>query len=173
MRSGLEQSLSNRLGGRWLTREISILEEVRIRGVVQGVVDGTRSRRRRRRSNGPQITQAAEHKRVIRVSDTITVSTLAHEMGVKSSEIIKFLMGMGMMMTVNQPLDVETAELVAQEFGFSIQDVSFKEEEFLVSDEDSPEDLELRPPCVTGHGSRRSWKDFFVGCDSRHAYHGV
>jgi translation initiation factor IF-2 len=99
-----------------------------------------------------QITQAAEHKRVLRIADSITVADLAHEMGVKGNEIIKVLMGMGMMMTVNQPIDVETAEIVAQEFGFTVQDVSFKEESFLDGVADTTEQLELRAPVVTVMG---------------------
>lgn len=96
--------------------------------------------------------QAAEHKRVLRIADSITVGSLAHDMGVKSSEIIKMLMGMGMMMTVNQPVDVETSELIASEFGYTVQDVSFKEESFIEGVEDTVEELKLRAPVVTVMG---------------------
>ncbi len=97
--------------------------------------------------------QASEHKRIIKVSENIAISVLANDMGVKAAEIIRFLMKeLGMMVTVNQTIDVETAELVATEYGFTIQDVSFKEEEFTSSTSDKPEDLELRAPIVTVMG---------------------
>jgi len=99
-----------------------------------------------------QAPQAAEHKRVIRIADSITVGSLAHDMGVKSSEIIKMLMGMGMMMTVNQPVDIETSELIATEFGYTVQDVSFKEESYIEGSEDTVEELKLRAPVVTVMG---------------------
>ena len=97
--------------------------------------------------------QASEHKRVVKVSENIAVGTLANDLGVKSSEVIRFLMKeLGMMCTVNQTVDVETAELVAAEYGFTVQDVSFKEEAFTTSEEDKPEELELRAPIVTVMG---------------------
>ena len=97
--------------------------------------------------------QASEHKRVIKVSENIAVGTLANDLGVKASEVIRFLMKeLGMMVTVNQTVDVETAELVAAEYGFTIQDVSFNEEAFTTSENDKPEDLELRAPIVTVMG---------------------
>ena len=100
-----------------------------------------------------QHPQASEHKRIIKVSENIAISVLANDMGVKAAEIIRFLMKeLGMMVTVNQTIDVETAELVATEYGFTIQDVSFKEEEFTSSTSDKPEDLELRAPIVTVMG---------------------
>ena len=97
--------------------------------------------------------QASEHKRVVKVADNIAVGVLANDLGVKASEVIKFLMKeLGMMVTVNQTIDVETAELVATEYGFTVQDVSFKEEAFTESENDKPEDLELRAPIVTVMG---------------------
>ena len=97
--------------------------------------------------------QASEHKRVVKVSENISVGALANDLGVKAGEVIKFLMKeLGMMVTVNQTVDVETAELVAAEYGFTVQDVSFKEEAFTESENDKPEDLELRAPIVTVMG---------------------
>jgi translation initiation factor IF-2 len=99
-----------------------------------------------------QITQTAEHKRVLRIDGTVSVSELAHEMGVKSSEVIKILMGMGMMVTINQPVDAETAAIVAQEFGFTVEDIGFKTATYLTRSEDRPEDLITRAPVVTVMG---------------------
>ena len=74
-----------------------------------------------------EITQAAAHKRVIEITDTITVSDLAHRMAVKSSQVIGSLMGMGMMVTVNQGIDYETAAIVAEEFEFEVKNVAVEE----------------------------------------------
>jgi len=87
------------------------------------------------------------------MSGNITVGDIAKQMGVKAAEVMKYLMKeLGMMLTVNQTIDLETAELVAAEHSFTVQDTSFKEEEFTESKEDRPEDLELRPPIVTVMG---------------------
>ncbi len=124
-----------------------------------GVVAQTRRKtgrglplKRKGEPDRPQITQAAEHKRVLRVDSALTVAELAHELGVKAAEIIKLLMNSGMMMTVTQTIDFATTELIAQEFGFTVQDLSFKEESFLDSENDAPEDLLLRAPVVTVMG---------------------
>ena len=97
--------------------------------------------------------QASEHKRVIKIAENITVGALANAMGVKSNEVIRYLMKeLGMMCTVNQSVDVATAELVAAEYNFTVQDMSFNEEAFMSSTVDSPETLELRAPIVTVMG---------------------
>ena len=85
----------------------------------------------------------------------ITVSDLANEMGLKGGLVIKTLIGMGQMVTLNQMLDIETAQIIAEEFEYEVLDVSFDEEEILQQseDKDSAEDLETRAPVVTimGH----------------------
>ncbi|WP_298068039.1 translation initiation factor IF-2 [uncultured Mailhella sp.] len=94
-------------------------------------------------------------KRRIRMEESIRVSELAHQMGVKASEIIKVLFGLGVMATINNALDIDTATLVASEFGYEVEKVGFSEEEYLtsVSTPDAPEMLKPRPPVVTimGH----------------------
>ena len=105
-----------------------------------------------RQSTVTQPLKAA--KRKIRVDEFIRVSDLAHQMGLKATEIIKVLFGLGVMVTINQTLDVDTATLVAAEFDYEVEKVGFSEENFLEEqDGDSPESLKLRPPVVTimGH----------------------
>ena len=102
-----------------------------------------------------EITKAAAHKRVIKVHGGITVSDLANEMGLKGGLVIKTLIGMGQMVTLNQMLDIETAQIIAEEFEYEVLDVSFDEEEILQQSEekDSADDMETRAPVVTimGH----------------------
>ncbi|HEX3697422.1 MAG TPA: translation initiation factor IF-2 [Polyangia bacterium] len=103
-----------------------------------------------------QITTPAEHKRVVRMADTIAVSDLAQKMGIKGKEVIKKLWALGMMgVNINQDIDLDTATLIATEFGYQIESTAFNEEEVLTETEvaDNPEDLVPRAPVVTimGH----------------------
>jgi translation initiation factor IF-2 len=101
-----------------------------------------------------QITTPAEHKRVIRMGETIGVSDLAQKMGVKGNEIIKKLWALGMMgVNINQSVDQDTATLIANEFGYQIESTAFNEEEVISEGQtDSPEDLLPRAPVVTVMG---------------------
>jgi len=106
-----------------------------------------------------EITVSKAIKRKIRISDSITVGELAKRMGVKANDLIRELMGMGHMVTINHPLDFETAEILASEFNYEVENVGFDEEAILQVEEtgekieDKPEDLQERPPVVTimGH----------------------
>ncbi|MDR3074264.1 MAG: translation initiation factor IF-2 [Deltaproteobacteria bacterium] len=118
---------------------------------------GKGKKRGKGRDAGRQLTvtqpiKAA--KRKIRVDEFIRVSDLAHQMGLKVTEIIKVLFNLGVMATINQTLDVDTATLVASEFEYEVEKVGFSEEVFLEEQAaDSPESLKPRPPVVTimGH----------------------
>lgn len=93
-------------------------------------------------------------KRKIRVDEAIVVADMAHQMGLKSSEIIKVLFNLGVMATINKALDIDTATLVAAEFGYEVEKTGFSESDYLLPTEpDKPEDLKPRPPVVTimGH----------------------
>ena len=100
-----------------------------------------------------EITIPAQHKRVIRMQDTIAIGEVARQMGVKSSEVLKVLWGMGMTrVNINQVVDQDTASLLAAEFSYEIEDVAFKEEAVIIAEEDRPEDMQPRPPVVTVMG---------------------
>ncbi len=93
-------------------------------------------------------------KRVVEVPETITVGDLAREMAVKAGEVIKALMNMGTMVTINQPLDQETAILVVEEMGHEAKVAEDKDiEQELVAEEEVAEGDEVtRPPVVTVMG---------------------
>jgi translation initiation factor IF-2 len=101
-----------------------------------------------------QITTAKAIKRRVKVDETIVLSELAKRMGIKANEMIAKLMGMGVMATVNQTIDYDTAALVAGEFNYEVEKASFEEENILKKTEaDDPAKLMTRPPVVTimGH----------------------
>ncbi|PPD51764.1 MAG: translation initiation factor IF-2 [Methylotenera sp.] len=87
------------------------------------------------------------------VPETITVAELAHKMAVKSAEVIKTLMGMGMMVTINQVLDQETAIIVVEEMGHKASAAAPNDPETFIEETEHAEAiLESRPPVVTVMG---------------------
>ncbi|MEJ2199705.1 MAG: translation initiation factor IF-2 [Desulfuromonadaceae bacterium] len=78
-----------------------------------------------------EVTVSKAIKRIIRISDVITVGELAKRMGVKANDLIKELMRQGSMVTINHPLDYETAALLATEFNYEVENVAFDEETVL------------------------------------------
>jgi len=99
-----------------------------------------------------QITKAAAHKRVVEMGETITVQDLANQMKARAGDLIKKLMGMGQVASMNQRIDMDTATLLANEFEYEIKDISFKEDAIIDAREDSAEELVERPPVVTVMG---------------------
>ena len=103
-----------------------------------------------------EITVPKASKRVVRMAEVVTVGDMARSMGVKAGEVIKKLMGLGMMATINQVLDYDTATLVGNEFDYQVENVAFDVETALQDQHevvDPAEALETRPPVVTimGH----------------------
>ncbi len=96
-----------------------------------------------------------EDEKLLQVTEFISVSDLATLMNVSVSEVISACMSMGSMVSINQRLDAELIEVVADEFGYEVKfiDVTEDSETEEVEEEDDPADLELRPPIVTimGH----------------------
>ena len=84
--------------------------------------------------------------------ETISVSDLARKMNLKASEIIGKLMSMGMMVTITQSIDSDTATLLASEYGCEVHLVSLYDETVIASDEDKEDSMLPRPPIVTVMG---------------------
>lgn len=115
------------------------------------------SRKKKRREREAEEERLEElkslDKNIIRVNEFIAVSELANLMGVPVGDVISKCIGLGLMVSINQRLDVENITLVADEFGF---DVEFQKEytsEILEDTEDDDDELQPRPPVVTimGH----------------------
>ncbi len=145
---------------KFLKKKISF----RRKAVIEGedlYAQGYRSRKQRKLVKGKkvasgqktQITVAKAIKRRIKIDEAIVLADLAKRMGIKSNEIIKSMMAMGSMATVNQTIDFDTATLIAAEFNYEVERASFEEETLLKQETDDPAKLVPRPPVVTimGH----------------------
>lgn len=93
----------------------------------------------------------AESK-VLKITEFVTANELASMMDVSVTQVIATCMSIGMMVSINQRLDAETINLVAEEFGFKTEYVSAEVAQAIVEEEDDEEDLELRAPIVTVMG---------------------
>jgi translation initiation factor IF-2 len=98
----------------------------------------------------PQKEQVPVVIKQITLEGPLTVQEFAHLLNKKAAEVIKKLMLMGSLVTINQELDVDTLVLLGSEFGTSVELKVTKEEMFFADEkEDKPEDLQERPPMVT------------------------
>lgn len=104
-------------------------------------------------SRKTEITIPKAIKRIIKISESITVGELAKRMSAKANDLIRSLMRMGLMATINHPLDFETACILATDFGYEVENVALDVDEMLEAIPDNPDDLIKRPPVVTimGH----------------------
>jgi translation initiation factor IF-2 len=100
-----------------------------------------------------EITTPKASKRVVRIAEGVNVAELARQMGAKAGELIRKLMDLGVMSTLNQVLDVDTATLVASEFGYSVENVGFDVESAIEEGEEVVAgEMVTRPPVVTVMG---------------------
>ncbi|ASB89571.1 translation initiation factor IF-2 [Bacillus sonorensis] len=120
--------------------------------------NNNKKNKRNKHHQAPQEKQSKPKKELpekIEFTNSMTVGALAEELGKEPSEIIKKLMLLGIMATINQDLDKDTVELIASEYGVEVEEVIVHEEtEFEKYEEpDQEEALEIRPPVVTimGH----------------------
>lgn len=113
-----------------------------------------RKQERTRQKAMGQSVRAEKQVREVRLPETIVVQELANRMAERAADVVKTLMKMGMMVTANQPIDADTAELVIEEFGHKVLRVSDSDvEQVIDSVDDRDEDMQSRPPIITimGH----------------------
>ncbi len=117
-----------------------------------------RMRRQREKQHNQHAFDATKTKKQVRdviVPEAITVQELANRMSEKGADLVKSLFNMGSMVTINQTIDQDTAELLVEEFGHNVKRVSESDIEsgLVGQDDDDPKDLKPRPPVVTimGH----------------------
>ncbi len=140
-------------------------KELKTRGDSSGGVAGRgnnwRSGPRGRRGNDRNDNRGAQSAAPVEarvldvyVPETITVSELAHKMAIKASEVIKSLMKMGQMVTINQPLDQDTAMIVVEEMGHKAHIAALDDPEAFTAEEESQAESEALPraPVVTVMG---------------------
>ncbi|GAB5538041.1 MAG: translation initiation factor IF-2 [Salibacteraceae bacterium] len=118
----------------------------------------TRSKYRKERRDAvsekiqKEIEQQEDDKKVLKLTEFVTVSELATMMEISATEVISLCMTLGMMVSINQRLDQETLTLLAEEFGFEVEFVGADIEESIQEVKDEEDDLEERPPIVTVMG---------------------
>jgi translation initiation factor IF-2 len=143
------EDVRRRTGKLTVTRALAGDEGERMRSLAS--VRRARERERLRLHHGEQ-----EQIKVVRevvIPETITVQELANRMAERAADVIKVLMRMGIMATINQVIDADTAELIVTEFGHRLRRVSEADVEIgLRGEEDEPEALEWRAPVVTVMG---------------------
>ncbi|QDI77526.1 translation initiation factor IF-2 [Leisingera aquaemixtae] len=114
-------------------------------------------KRKQERARQKAMGGSVEREKVVRdvqLPETIVVSELANRMAERVADVVKSLMQMGMMVTQNQSIDADTAELIIEEFGHKVTRVSDADVEDVIKEvEDKDEDLKPRPPVITimGH----------------------
>ncbi|QDY71457.1 translation initiation factor IF-2 [Qingshengfaniella alkalisoli] len=105
--------------------------------------------RRKAMSNEPREKVVRE----VQLPETIVVQELANRMAERVADVVKSLMQSGMMVTQNQSIDADTAELIIEEFGHRVQRVSASDVEDVIHvEQDDPKDLKARPPVITVMG---------------------
>ena len=114
-------------------------------------------KRKQERMRQKAMGGAQEREKIVRevqLPEAIVVSELANRMAERAADVVKELMKMGMMVTQNQTIDADTAELIIEEFGHKVVRVSDSDVEDVIQRvEDADDDLQARPPVITimGH----------------------
>jgi translation initiation factor IF-2 len=115
-----------------------------------------RERAEERKEEEDKRAELKPARKIVKVGDEIQIGEFAKRMNVKAQDIIKKLLPLGIITTVNQNVDFDTAYLVGTELGFEVEKIISIEEEFLAREEEGKENemnLQMRPPVVTimGH----------------------
>ncbi|THG53619.1 MULTISPECIES: translation initiation factor IF-2 [Muribaculum] len=122
----------------------------------KGQKKGAKWRKEKREAFHSREREAAEaeqaESQILKLTEFVTANDLAMMMDVPINQVIATCMNLGVMVSINQRLDAETINIVAEEFGFKTEYVSAEVVEAIHQEEDSEEDLENRPPIVTVMG---------------------
>ncbi len=122
----------------------------------KGQKKGVKWRKEKREANAERdaaaAAAAAAESQVLKLTEFVTANDLATMMDVPINKVIGTCMNLGVMVSINQRLDAETINIVAEEFGFKTEFVSAEVVEAIAQEEDSEEDLVARPPIVTVMG---------------------
>ena len=152
---------SSRRGGHTEVNEEDVQKQVkevlaRLTAKDKGQKKGVKWRKEKRELNAERAaSEAAERaaeSKVLKLTEFVTANDLATMMDVPINKVIGTCMNIGVMVSINQRLDAETINLVAEEFGFNTEFVSAEVVEAIHQEEDSEEDLVARPPIVTVMG---------------------
>lgn len=146
-----EVSEYKRGGKLTIAQALGMDDEIRVRSMAQ--VKRQRAKVLKKSASIPS-SQQEMIIREVQIPEVITVQELANRMAVRAVDVIKELLKLGTMATVNQSIDADTAEIIVETMGHKPKRVSDADvEEHLVQDEDTPETLVARPPVVTimGH----------------------
>ncbi len=153
-RTGLRRPPPRRTGDRRREGKLTISEALSDRERVRSLASVRRARERERRQATQDGSALGKIYRDVTIPESITVQELANRMAERGVDVIKVLMKMDVMATINQTLDADTAELVVGEFGHRAKRVSAADVEIgFKGDADDEGTLEPRPPVVTimGH----------------------
>jgi len=122
----------------------------------RGKKGGAKYRREKRVASAhkhqEELKQQERESRVLQLTEFVTANDLANMMNVSVTNVISTCMSLGVMVAINQRLDAETINIVAEEYGFKTQFVSADVIEAIAEEVDNPEDLISRPPIVTVMG---------------------
>ena len=132
------------------------VKEVLARLTAKGQKRGVKWRKEKREANAERERERAEQEaaesKILKLTEFVTANDLASMMDVPINKVIGTCMNLGVMVSINQRLDAETINIVAEEFGFKTEFVSAEVVEAIQQEEDSEEDLLSRPPIVTVMG---------------------
>jgi|LSQX01.1.fsa_nt_gb translation initiation factor IF-2 len=122
----------------------------------RGKKGGAKYRREKREASAhrqqEELMQQEQQSRVLQLTEFVTANDLANMMNIPVTNVISTCMSLGVMVAINQRLDAETINIVAEEYGFKTQFVSAEVIEAIAEEKDAPEDLVSRPPIVTVMG---------------------
>ena len=122
-----------------------------------GKSKGAKNRRAKRDSvaekREKELQKEEREQSILKLTEFVSVSELASMMDVQSTEVISACMSLGIFASINQRLDAETIQIVAEEFGYEAEFVSADVQDSIQVEEDKPEDLVDRPPIITVMGN--------------------